>query len=51
VAEVFVDGRGAAREGFVNSALAIGAMALAAFPSLLVFFKTEWAIESLSAAP
>lgn len=49
--EIFVDGRGAAREGFVSSALAIGTMALAAFSSLLVFFKTKWAMQSRIAAP
>src|SRR5271166_7018697 len=45
-AEIFVDGRGAAREGFVRGALAIRTAALAAFSSLLVFFKTKGTMQS-----
>jgi hypothetical protein len=45
-AEVFVDRRRSIGEGFVGGAGAIRISALAAFSSLPVFFKTEWAMQS-----
>ena len=48
--EIFVDGRGAACEGFVSSALAIGTTALAALSAALVAFETELAIAPVSVA-
>ena len=48
--EVSVDGRGAAREGFIVGALARGIAALAALSAALVAFETELAIAPVSVA-
>ena len=45
-AEVFVDGRGAARERFIGSTLAMGTAALAALSAPLILFVTKRAVES-----